>query len=60
LSVGVKDHSADACGNKILIGDLDYDLAASNGDEIRLNSDCYSLLMNEFAALAQRRRGAAG
>jgi hypothetical protein len=51
--------NCDACGRKIFIGEMEYDLVASNGKEIRLNSDCYLLLINELAAFEQTPNAAA-
>ena len=44
----------DVCGGKIPVGEQEYELVASNGNEIRLNGDCYALLVNELPTVPQR------
>jgi len=35
------------------VGEMEYEVVASNGNEIRLNCDCYALLVNELPTLSQ-------
>ena len=48
----------DVCGTKIAVDEIEYELVASNGNEIRLDGDCYELLMNELPTLPQGRAAA--
>jgi|SRR5215475_13327973 hypothetical protein len=48
----------DACGRKIAADEIEYELVAENGNEIRLDGDCYALLVNELATLPQGRAAA--
>jgi hypothetical protein len=44
-----------ACGRKIAIDEIEYELVAGNGNEIRLDGDCYALLVNELVRSPQDR-----
>jgi hypothetical protein len=50
--------TCDACGRSILEGEIEYELVA-DGHEMRLESDCYLLLVDELVKL-QPRADAAG
>jgi hypothetical protein len=45
--------TCDACGRSILEGEIEYELVA-DGHEMRLESDCYLLLVDELAKLQPR------
>jgi hypothetical protein len=39
------------CGRQIAIGEIEYELVAGRGDEIRLDDDCYALLVKELVTI---------
>ena len=45
--------TCDACGRKILVGEVEYEVVA-NGLELRLESDCYLRLVDELQASPPR------
>src|SRR5262245_30044834 len=42
--------TCDACGRKIFVGEIEYEVVA-NGLEMRMESDCYLLLVDELEKL---------
>lgn len=45
----------DACGRNIAVDEIEYEIVARNGNEVRLDGDCYALLVNESATLPRDR-----